>query len=78
MDGKKKAIQKLTDKKKVAPLPVPKKSAEQIAIDKKRREMELANNPLAKLMETAKPVDDGTLKEKDKFADGFIRSKRNT
>ena len=29
-------------------------------------------------METAKPKDDGTVKEEDKFADGFIRSKRNT
>ena len=79
MDKKQKAsIQKLMNKKKVAPLPVPKKSAQQIEIEKKKKEMELANNPLAKLMETAKPVDDGSLKPEDKFADGFMRSKRNT
>ena len=75
MDKKQKAsIQKLMNKKKVAPLPVLKKSAAQIEIEKKKKEMELANNPLAKLMETAKPIE----KEEDKFADGFMRSKRNT
>ena len=29
-------------------------------------------------METAKPKDTGVTAEEDKFADGFIRSKRNT
>ena len=55
---------------------MPKKSAAEIEAEKKAKEEELANNPLAKLMETAKP--DQPKPEEDKFADGFIRSKRNT
>ncbi len=54
-----------------------KKSAKQIEDEKKAHAEELENNPLAKLMESAKPKDSGP-KEEDKFADGFIRSKRNT
>ncbi len=54
-----------------------KKSAKQIEDEKKAHESELENNPLAKLMESAKPKDSAP-KEEDKFADGFIRSKRNT
>jgi len=55
-----------------------KKSRIDIADEKKAHEEELAVNPLAKLMETAKPKDSGEIQEEDKFADGFIRSKRNT
>jgi len=55
-----------------------KKSAKEIESEKKAHEEELANNPLAKLMETAKPKKDPSqVAEEDKFADGFIRSKRN-
>ena len=49
----------------------------EIEADKKAHEEELETNPLAKLMESAKPKD-APPKEEEKFADGFIRSKRNT
>lgn len=41
---------------------------------------EIERNPLAKLMESGKPKKDVTdvVPEEEKFADGFIRSKRNT
>ncbi len=72
-----KSLQRVIDKTKVAHMQVLKKSKQQMEEEKKAHEEELENNPLAKLMETAKPKDTGP-KEEDKFADGFIRSKRNT
>ena len=68
----------MIDTTRVAHLQVLKKSRAEIADDKKAHEEELATNPLAKLMETAKPKDSGETQDDDKFADGFIRSKRNT
>ena len=73
-----KHLQKVIDGTRTAHMQVLKKSKQEIESEKKAHEEELQNNPLAKLMETAKPKDDGTVKEEDKFADGFIRSKRNT
>ena len=72
------SLQKVIDNTRVAHMKVLKKSKQEIESDKKAHEDELANNPLAKLMETAKPKDPVAEAEKDKFADGFIRSKRNT
>ena len=54
-----------------------KKSKQEIENNKVAHDEEIANNPLAKLMETTKPKDTGITAEEDKFADGFIRSKRN-
>jgi len=65
------------DTNRVAPLKVLKKSKKEIEDEKKAQEDELANNPLAKLMESGKPKN-AQPAEEDAFADGFIRSKRNT
>lgn len=72
-----KSLQKVINKTKVAHMQVLKKSAKEIEADKKAHAEELETNPLAKLMESAKPKD-APPKEEEKFADGFIRSKRNT
>ena len=72
------SLQKVIDNTRVAHIKVMKKSKEEIESDKKAHEDELANNPLAKLLETAKPKDPAIEEEENKFADGFIRSKRNT
>lgn len=72
-----KNLQKVIDTNRVAPLKVLKKSKKEIEDEKKAQEDELANNPLAKLMESGKPKN-AQPAEEDAFADGFIRSKRNT
>ena len=69
----------MIDKNRVARMTVPKKSKEEMEAEAKAKEAELASNPIAKLLATAeKPKDVNALAEQEKFADGFIRSKRST
>jgi len=69
-------LQKVINRTKVAHMKILKKSKEEIEREKKALEDEMARNPLAKLMATAGPNEEGP-KEAEKFADGFVRSNRN-
>lgn len=72
-------LQKVIDRTRVAKMAVPKKSKEEMEKEAKEKEELLAKNPIAKLLESAKPKKDpNVLAEEEKYADGFIRSKRNT
>ena len=81
-----KSLQKVIDRNKVAHVQILKKSKEEIEAKKKRDAEEAAKmNPLAKLMGEgrSKGIDasieaEEKKEEEGKFADGFIRSKRNT
>jgi hypothetical protein len=75
------SLQRVIDKSRVAHMLVLKKSKTQIEKERKEYEDEMKRNPLAKLMAVDKPRDENGVPivvEADKFADGFVRSKRNT
>ena len=80
-----KSLQKVIDKTKVAHMQILKKSKEEIERKRKEEEEAAKNvNPLVRLMGEgrSKGINAGEAEEKkeeeEKFADGFIRSKRST
>lgn len=76
-----KQLQKVIDRTKVAHIAILRKSKEEIERKKKEEEeaeAELKNNPLGRLMASGKKKDDTPPKEEERFADGFVRSQRNT
>ena len=79
------SLQRVIDKTKVAHMQILKKSKEEMEAQRKREAEEAAKiNPLDKLMgarskgPSAIEAEEKKKEEDNKFADGFIRSKRNT